>query len=136
MAFSGYLEGKLLDEVFSATAFTAPTNLYVALSTGLATAAVVEPSGNGYARVAVVNNATNWPAATGSAPASKSNGVAITFPVVTGTAQTWGTVQSFAIYDAVTAGNLICQGALTTSQTLNSGDTLSFAIAAMTITLS
>jgi hypothetical protein len=135
LTLTSYAQQHILDQVFGATAWTAPGTLYVALSTGLATAAVVEPSGNGYARVAMTNNTTNWPAATGSNPASKSNGTAVTFPAVTGTGQTWGTVQSFAIYDASSGGNLLAQGALTTSQTLMSGDTLAFAIGQLQITL-
>ncbi|KKL90267.1 hypothetical protein LCGC14_1906360, partial [marine sediment metagenome] len=37
--------------------------------------------------------------------------------------------------DALTAGNLLATGALTTSKTINDGDTAEFAIGALDITL-
>lgn len=133
MPMSQYAEQAILNLLLGGAAYSAPSTVYVALSTGLATAAVVEPSGGAYARVAVTNNSTNFPAATGGSPASKANGTAITFPTATGS---WGTVQSVAIYDAATAGNLLFQGNLATSQLVNSGGTLSFATSALSATLS
>lgn len=134
MAFSTYLERALLDLVFGGTAYSAPATIYVAASTGLASAAVAEPSGNGYARVAVTNNATNFPASTGSNPATKSNGTAITFPTVTGTGQSWGTIASVALYDAASGGNLLGQANLSTAQVANSGSTLSIPASDLVIT--
>jgi hypothetical protein len=133
MGMSTYLEQHLLDLVFGAQAFTAPATVYVALSTTVVTnsAAPTEPSGSAYARVAVTNNLTNWPAATGNTPATKSNGTAITFPTATGA---WGTATYFAIYDASTSGNLLGFGVLTTSQTIGNGDTASFAPGALVCT--
>lgn len=133
MAGSSYLEQHILDQIFGATAWTAPATLYVALSTGLATAAVSEPVGNGYARVASTNNTTNWPASSGSGPATKSNGTAITFASPTGA---WGTIQSYAIYDAVTAGNLLVQANLSATISPVSGSAApSFAVGALQVTL-
>jgi hypothetical protein len=69
-SFSNYLENELLDHVFGAAAYSAPATLYVGLSTADPTdddSGLAEPSGNGYARVAVTNNATNFPAASGGA---------------------------------------------------------------------
>lgn len=135
MTLSPYLEAGILDYIFGKQTLTQPTTLYIALSTGVATAAVAEPSGNGYARVAVTNNTTNFPSATGSNPATVSNGTLITFPTVTGTAQSWGLCQSFAVYDAASAGNLLCQGALTTNKTPTSGDTLTIPVSDLVVTL-
>jgi hypothetical protein len=59
-----------------------------------------EISGGGYARVAVVNNLTNFPAVSGG---SKSNGIAITFPRPTAD---WGTVYSVFLADAPGSGNI------------------------------
>ncbi len=143
MPYTDYLDGALNQMVFGDTAYTVPADLYIALSTttpvqakGTATPYwnFTEPSGSAYARVTVANNTTNWVAAA-SQPATgqeQDNGTAITFPTATGS---WGTVTYFGIFDAATAGNLLAFGALTTSQTISSGDTASFAAAALTITL-
>lgn len=133
MPFSNYLRDVVLDEVWGASNYTAATNIYVALSTTTPTADdtnVTEPSGNGYARVEVTNNLTNFPAAVDGA---KSNGTTITFPEATGS---WGTVTHFVLYDASTGGNMLGFGALTTSKTIESGDTASFATGDLDITLS
>jgi hypothetical protein len=132
MSFSDFLELKLLDHVFGNVAYTAPSTLHVALSTTTPNdngSNFTEPSGNGYSRVAVANNATNFPAASAG---SKSNGTAITFPTATGS---WGTVTHFGLYDSASAGNLIGWGALTTSKSIVNGDTAEFAIGALIITL-
>src|SRR5690606_1282100 len=89
-----------------------------------------EPSGNGYARVAVTNNSTNWPAASNGA---KSNANAITFPQATGS---WGTVTHFGIFDAATSGNLLAWGELSQSKAISAGDTPYFAAGSLTLNLS
>lgn len=135
-SFGDYLEAKLLDYVFSAAAYSAPATVYVALYTatpGDANASGTEVTGGSYARVAVTNNATNWPAASGTSPTSKSNGTTITFPAPTAN---WGVVVAFAIYDAATGGNELAWGALSVNKTINNGDAApSFAASALTITL-
>jgi hypothetical protein len=131
-SFADYAENKVLDHIFSGTTFTVLTNLYFGLSTTTITDAggnITEPSGNGYARVTVTNNATNFPAASGG---SKSNGTIISFPQASGS---WGTVTDFFISDASSGGNIIAYGTLGTSKAVTSGDTLQFAIGALTITL-
>jgi hypothetical protein len=135
---SDYLEKKILDLVLGAVAFTAPVTVYVALFTDSNTAAqrdantVTEVTGGSYARSTVTNNATNFPAATGTSPASKSNGTAISFANPTAN---WGTVNAFGIYDALTVGNLLYWGDLTIPKTINNGDTgVSFAISTLTVT--
>lgn len=130
---SSYLEGKILDEIYGATAFAAPATIYVGLFTAAPSDAGggTEVSGGGYARVAVVNNATNWPAASGT-PRMKSNGTAITFPAPTAN---WGTATHFGTFDAASAGNLLHWGALTTPRTINNGDGApNFAVGALDIT--
>ena len=127
---SDFLENTLLDEVLGATDYTPPGTVYLALFTAAPddTGGGTEVSGGGYARVAVTNNSTNWPAASGG---SKSNGVDMTFPQATAD---WGTVVAFAIFDASTAGNMLYWGDLTTSKTINNGDTAKFAAGDITIT--
>lgn len=135
---SDYLERAILDHVLGATSLTKPTTVYIALSTAAYTdaatgAAMTEVgTGVGYTRLAVTNDATNWPAATGSSPASKSNGAAFTFGAATGS---WGTITSFYICDGSGTGANVLYGAdLTTARSVASGDTASFAAGAITIT--
>jgi hypothetical protein len=132
MSFADYLEDKLLSHTFGATTFTPPATTYVGLSTTTPTDAggnITEPSGNGYARVAKTNNTTNWPASSGG---TSSNGTSVQFPTATGS---WGTVTHFFIADASSGGNILGIGALTTSKTIDNGDTASFAATTLTITL-
>lgn len=131
MTFNDYLELELLDHVFGAAAYTAPATLYVALYTAAPNDAGggTEVTGNNYARAAVTNNATNFPAASAGA---KSNGTAITFATPSGS---WGTVTHFAILDAVSGGNFLGWGALTASKSPGNGDTVEFAIGDLDITL-
>lgn len=131
-SYSDFLENKLLDNLFGATAYTVPGTLYVALFTAAPTDAGggTEVSGGSYARKAVTNNTTNWPNASGG---SKSNGALITFATPSAN---WGTVVAFAIFDALTAGNMLAWADLTTSKTINNGDPApEFAIGALVITL-
>lgn len=102
-SFSNFLELELLDHVFGAAAYTAPATLYVAAFTVAPsdTGGGTEVTGGAYARVAVTNNATNFPAASAGL---KSNGTAITFPQATAS---WGTVVGIGIFDASSGGNLL-----------------------------
>lgn len=127
---SDFLENELLDHVLGNAAYTAPATVYIALYTAAPTDAGggTEVTGGSYARVAVTNNATNWPAASGGA---KSNGTAVTFPTATAN---WGTVVAFGILDAASAGNLLYWADLTTSKAVNNGDTASFAVGDIDVT--
>lgn len=119
-----------LDVRFGAVASNAPAAYYVGLSTTTPTNTgtnVTEPSTGGYARVAVTNNATNWPAASGR---SKSNGTAITFPTPTAS---WGTVTHFVLYDAASGGTFRAWGALTSSASIPIGSVTSFAVGQLVI---
>jgi hypothetical protein len=136
---SDYLEAALLNLVLGGTAWSAPATTYIALSTAAYSDAAtggamteVSTTGTGYARVALTNNATNWPSATGTSPTTKNNGTVITFPTATGS---WGTVTSFYIVDAASAGNVLYGGDLGTAKTIASGDTASFATSPVGITI-
>lgn len=130
-SFSDYIENKLLDLLFSNAAYSIPGTLYMALFTAAPSdsGGGTEVSGGSYARVAVTNNNTNFPAASGG---SKSNGTTITFPTATAA---WGTVVAMGIFDASSSGNLLAWATLTTAKTVASGDTPSFAAGALVITL-
>jgi len=127
---SDFLENELLDHVLGNAAYAAPATVYVGLYTAAPTDAGggTEVTGGSYARVAVTNNATNWPAA---AAGAKANGTAVTFPTATAS---WGTVVAFGIFDAATAGNLLYWADLTVSKTVGSGDTAEFAVGDIDIT--
>lgn len=103
----------------------AVATVHIALSTadpGPAGAGFAEPSPpNGYARVAVSNTPTEWPAATSGI---KLNGVDIDFPAAT--AGGWGTVTHFGIFVVTTGGVVSMWGELDTPLLVNDGDQLQF----------
>ena len=126
-AASDYLEVALLDAVLRNTSYTSPTTVYVGLHTGSpgdADDGANELSGNGYVR-----KAATFAAASGG---SISTNAAVNFDAATGN---WGTVSHLSIYDNSTGGNLLFHGALTTSKTIETGDTLSIASGSLTVTL-
>ena len=127
---SDYLELELLDHVLGGGDYSRPATVYVALYTVAPTDAGggTEVSGGSYARVAVTNNDTNFPAASGGA---KANGTEITFPTAT---DDWGECVAFAILDAASDGNFLYWGDLTTSKTVNNGDTAKFAVGDLDVT--
>ena len=138
-AASNYLENKLLDHTLrgAAGAYTAPTTLYVALflntsgqaATNLeanATSDEVTTNGtNGYIRKAITFN-----------PAS--NGTSVSAATVTFDPcllVNWGTITHVAIMDAVTAGNVIFWGGVTSPKTIEVGDTFQITAGSLTISL-
>lgn len=133
-SFADYAEAAVLNEIFGATAFGAAATHYFALFTAAPTDAGggTECTGGSYARKSMTNNATTWPAATGTSPTTKTLGAAVTF--VTATAS-WGTVVAMGIFDASSGGNLIAWADLTASKAVGNGDTAQFAASSVTITL-
>ena len=135
MSFSDQLEIDILDEVFGGTAYTAVATIWIGLSTadpGEAAAGLAEPSGNGYARVAIQNNIGNWRAAV---TGTKQNSAPLTFPEASGS---WGLCTHFTLFNHVTStGAAVFMGsaALGTSKTPTSGDTPRFQTDSLQITL-
>jgi hypothetical protein len=82
-----------------------------------------EPTSTGsYARVAVVNNPTQWPAAGAGYGSSKTNGATISFPASTAAWSSGATpLPIFFIADVSTlaGGNIIAWGYCNTAQTVN-----------------
>lgn len=126
---SDYLENKMLDLVLGGQAFSPPATLHFGLFTASPSDAGggTEVSGNGYSRVAVTNNLTNFPAASGG---SKQNAAAVTWPTATGS---WGVVVAVGIYDASTGGNLLYWTTIS-SKTVDSNDTVSIPVNNLTVT--
>jgi hypothetical protein len=128
-SFADYLELKVLDHVTGKAAYTMPT-IYVGLSTAdpLDTAAgLAEPSGNNYSRV--TTSAATWQVA---ASGATQNILAITFPTASGS---WGTITHFAGFDAASGTNMLWHGQLSAPKAVGSGDTPSFAVGDLDITL-
>jgi hypothetical protein len=127
MSLTAYAQAQLANYLFGGTALSLPGTWYVGLLDITSTELTAANSG-GYARVAVTNNTTNWPAGTGSFPLSKSNGTAVTFAAATGT---WTTAVWFGLYDALTAGNLWLQGPLRQPSVTLGGNAANFPVGSL-----
>lgn len=121
MSKTDYAENKVLDLLNGKAAFSLPT-VYLALFTAAPSDAGggTEVSGGSYARKATA--ASDWTAASAG---SSSNATVLSFPAASAN---WGTVTHWATFDAASGGNMLRWGALTTSKTIQSGDTASFPI--------
>jgi len=152
---------QYLDSTFGGAAVTTPAvTLYVALCTGTFTAGTTDVAAlqNGlttevtttawtnYSRVAVTNNATNFPASSGTTGTSattqtsaKANGTAITFTAnatVTGTGPTptfWAILNSASLS---AAANVFAVGPITSgSAPVTNGNSVSFTVGAMVLSI-
>lgn len=102
MSFFNTFENEVLDEILGASASLLTATVQIGLSTTTPAedgSNITEPIGNGYSRVTVNNDGTQWPAA---ASGIKKNANDITFPAASG--GDWGTITHFVIYD-VPGGN-------------------------------
>lgn len=132
-AASNYLENKVLDHVLTGTAYTQPAARYIGLFTNTSGNAAAnleagtltdEVSGGSYARKAVTFAAA-------SSGASATNAT-VTFDAATAN---WGTITHVAVMDALTSGNVLFWGAVTTAKTIENGDTFQISSGNLTITL-
>lgn len=134
-AASNYLENKVLDHVIGGTAYTAPTTLYLALFTNDSGNAAtnleagtlsdeVSTNTTGYGRKVVSFNAAS--------SGSSTTGATVTFDAATAN---WGTITHVAVMDASTSGNVLFWGAVTTSKTIESGDTFQVSSGNLTVSL-
>jgi hypothetical protein len=114
-SFTDYLEDALLKHVFTNTAYTSPSAVYLGLFTVAPTdtGGGTELSGSGYARQAITF------AVSGTDPTLATNSSAIEFPTATGS---WGTLVAVAVFDALTTGNMLAWADLASSRTVGSGD--------------
>ncbi len=95
----------LLNVAFNKGTFTT-TTFYLAAFTTVGVdngTGFVEPSGNGYARIATTQ--ANWNSATLGSPCSVTNVGTLNFPANTGS--NWGTIQGLGIYTASSGGTLL-----------------------------
>lgn len=131
MAFSNYLEQKLLNHVFRNVAYTPPTTVYVALFNTLPAGdgtGGTEVSGGAYARQAITLGAP-----TGGSPSSITSSALVQYPTATAN---WGTINGAGIYDSLTGGNLLEMGPLTTPKTVGTGDAFAFPVSTYSVSLS
>jgi hypothetical protein len=115
----------LLDHVFGGGDYTPLANIYYALATNSA-----ELSGNAYARQAVANNATHFPAASGGA---KGNGVAVSFGPAT--PSDWSQATRVRLYDASSNGNMLLEQTLAAAVTVLAGETATFDVGEFDLSL-
>lgn len=132
-AASNYLENAVLNHVLTSTGYTAPTTRYLGLflnTSGNAAANLEagtltdEVSGGSYARQTVT-----FAAASGGSSATNAT---VTFPTATAN---WGTITHVAVMDQLTGGNVLFWGAVTTSKTIDNGDTFQVTSGNLTISL-
>ncbi len=122
---SDYLELKFLDHFTGTASTSAPSAVYL----GLSTASLqddnsgTELTGNNYSRKAI----TFASASSGSI----ASNAAVEFDAATGS---WGSVSHFGIFDAASSGNLLFHGAFSAAKTIASGDVLKVASGSLTIT--
>jgi hypothetical protein len=153
MGASQYLQLKLLDAVFGGgaaqSAWTGNATVYAGVSTSAyttsladATILAAEPTSAGsYARIAVTNNATNFPASTNSTvTGTKKLHVSFSFPASTAAWSTGATaLASWFWADAATlgAGNNLWMGTLSpaTLSVNGAGVTFTYAIDALVMTM-
>ena len=127
-AMSDYLEVKILDHITARTAYTAPSAVYLGLSTGDFTdtgSGSSELTGNNYSRVSVAFDA--------AASGATQNTSAIDFAAASGN---WGTVSHWALFDAASGGNALIVGAFSASKTIETNDVLRIAAGDLDLTAS
>lgn len=122
MSVANYAEDKLLAVIFNNVSFAVASS-FVQLHIG-------DPGENCTANPAVHTTrvASAWSAASGGA---LSNSGAVTFTPMAATE----TISYISVWDALTVGNALWYGALTTPQAVNVSGTLTFAIGAIVVTL-
>jgi hypothetical protein len=112
MAFTDYLENKVLDFVFSGGSFSQPGTKYLALYTVAPTdsSAGTEVTGGGYARQTVTLTTSG---------SDTTNSAAVEYPTATAG---YGTVVAVAVLDASSGGNMLAYASLTANKTIATGD--------------
>ena len=121
---SNYLENKLIDHFLGTTTYTKPSAVYVALYT-------VEPSdAGGGTEVTGGSYARQTATFTAASSGATSNNANIDF-----TGMPAATVVAIGVFDALTSGNLLLHGTLTTNKTTDAGDTLRIATGDLDISI-
>ena len=143
MSLTNAAARRLLNSLFGGASPNSPnfgaltsgiTHIGAALDTGTPTEAGAnfnEPSGDGYARVAL-SLPSEFANATDADPSVITNASAISFPEATGT---WGSVTHIGFFTASSGGTLLLIAELTSPRTIDSGDILNFASGSISVSL-
>lgn len=129
---TNYWEQQYLENIVSSQAFIALSKT----TPGEDGSNITEPSGNGYLRV--TTTAGVWGTVTQGAPSTKVNTSVITFPAATGDWSGGSSLTHFVMYrssSATVSTEVILFGAISSTKTVLSGDTASFAASALTLQL-
>jgi hypothetical protein len=123
---SDYAEKKLLDHLLGTASYTMPSAVYLALYTVAPTDSTegTEVTGGDYERKVVTFNGVT------SGSGSTTNNTTLDF-----TGMPACTVVAVAVLDALTIGNILVYGTLSTNKTLDSGDILRVASGDLSITI-
>lgn len=124
MSASDYLENKLLDLVFNATAYSGQSTVYVKLHTGDPTDAGTSNAATTTTRAAVTFGAASSGTVTSDSDATWTN--------VSG-----DTLSHISLWDAQTngTGNCLWAGSLTTPKTVTTGDTFTIPSGSLTVSI-
>jgi hypothetical protein len=129
-SFSDYLELKLLQHVFTTTAYTAPTGRYLALFTTAPseTGPGLEVSGFAYARMAATFDVLSGfeldPVGNpGVLVTAAVNHDVVEFPTAT---NNWGSITHVGVFDAATGGNMLAYAQLAVARNITTGDIFRF----------
>ena len=121
-----YLEHAVLNFWLAANGdgYTSPSTVYVALFTSATgeDGSGTEVTGGSYARVSCAFTVTN---------SSAANTSLVTFPTASAD---WGTITDFAVFDALTSGNMLYYGTLGTARNVLNGDVVKFNAGQLVIT--
>ena len=125
-AKSTYLDNAFLAAALTNVAYTPPTTVYAALNTSASTPGTPgsEVGDGNYARQPVTFSVP-------SGGSTANSGTLAFFGA--GAASGPYTIVEVAIYDALSGGHELYYGALGASKTVSTGDTVSFAISALTV---
>ncbi|RCS42315.1 hypothetical protein DTL42_19445 [Bremerella cremea] len=130
-AFSDYLEAALLGVTLLGSSYTPGETIYLALATSVTTDGAVfteVPSGTAYARQRV-----QFGSPTNDGTKKKvSNSGAVTYSEAT---TPWGGITHIGLYDSPTGGNQLYYGALTSTRTIETGDTFQVPDANLSVSL-
>ena len=121
---TNYLENKLIDHFLGTASYTMPADVYIALFTVAPSDAGggTEVTGGSYAR-----QVATFSAASSGATSNDSN--------VDFTGMPAATTVAIGIFDALTSGNMLLYGTLTTNKTTDAGDTLRIATGDLDISI-
>jgi hypothetical protein len=136
---SNYAENHLADKV-RGQAWTLPASLYAGLASEADDGSITELSGTGYACIAIARSLSAWAgtqapgstlASTGTSHATSNNAL-VNWGVA---GSDWGEASHVVLFDASTSGNAIAYIPLPSPVTINTGDPVTIAAGALTVTL-